>query len=103
MCHSPEQSQVPEVEEELYVVEVSWSCADSIGGTATERPSSGKEKSDDTAEIRLVFCRAVTSSLHKMTDSREVFIARIYVQSTLSKPDSKFGPLPAELHLYLCN
>ena len=22
---------------------------------------------------------------------------------TLSKPDSKFGPLPAELHLYLCN
>ena len=22
---------------------------------------------------------------------------------TLSKPDSNFGPLPAELHLYLCN
>ena len=22
---------------------------------------------------------------------------------TLSKPDSKFGPLPAELHSYLCN
>ena len=36
-------------------------------------------------------------------------VARIWsMQSTLSKrtlskPDSKFGPLPAELHLYLCN
>ena len=31
------------------------------------------------------------------------YSTKFYIQSTLSKPDSKFGPLPAELHLYLCN
>ena len=30
-------------------------------------------------------------------------IKSTFSKRTLSKPDSKFGPLPAELHLYLCN
>ena len=33
----------------------------------------------------------------------QIYIQSTLSQRTLSKPDSKFGPLPAELHLYLCS
>ena len=34
---------------------------------------------------------------------RQAVLQSTLSKRTLSKPDSKFGPLPAELHLYLCH